>query len=513
VKVPEALPRFVQVGARGLHLPLEDVIAHYLPALFPPMEIVECSVFRVTRDADYTVSDEADDLLQAVESELRRRRFGDVVRLEVSASTSPAMLERLQRGLGAEDDQIYLVDAPLDLSEAMELLRLDRPDLKDDPWTPITNTRFASAAAQADPFAEIRRADILVHHPYESFGTSVGAFLQAAARDPEVIGLKTTVYRTSEESPVVPALVQAAEEGKQSVCVVELTARFDERRNIRWSRALERVGVHVVYGFPNLKVHMKATLVVRREGRVLTRYVHIGTGNYHAVSARSYEDLGLFTADPEVAADVAELFNYVTGFSRMQRFRRLLVAPFNMRERLIEEIREVASAAAGGKRAQIRIKVNNLTDPAIIEELYAASEAGARIQLIVRSTCALRPGVKGTSENIRVRSVLGRFLEHSRVFEFEARSRTRYFIGSADLMPRNLDNRLEILVPVTDQRSQQKLSSALNALLDDAGAWKLRPDGSWQRLRPKKGEPWQAAQAALMRNARRRRRVIAKNPA
>jgi polyphosphate kinase len=511
VKVPEGFSRFLPVGEGALHVPLEDVIAHFLPALFPQMEIVELGVFRVTRDADFSVSDEADDLRQAVESELRRRRFGDVVRLEVSASMSGAMLDRLQHGLGVLDDQVYLIGAPLDLSEAMELAKLDRPDLKDDAWVPITNTRLATPAAQLDPFTEIRRADLLVHHPYESFVTSFGAFVHAAATDPDVIGVKTTLYRTSEESPIVPALVEAAESGKQCVCLVELQARFDERRNIEWSRALERAGVHVVYGFPNLKVHMKTTLVVRREEGVLRRYVHIGTGNYHAVTARSYEDFGLFTTDADVCADVAELFNYVTGFSRPQRFRKILVAPFNLRNALISEIREVAAAASAGKRARIRIKVNNLTDEAVIEELYEASAAGARVDLVVRGICALRPGVKGLSDNVRVRSVLGRFLEHSRVFEFEAGGRSRFYLGSADLMPRNLDNRLEVVVPVIDQRSQQRLGSALNALLDDAAAWKLRADGSWQRLRPKKGEPWQAAQAALMRNARRRRREPAKS--
>ena len=321
-----------------------------------------------------------------------------------------------------------------------------------------------------------------------------------------MIGLKATVYRTSDETPLVPALIEAAENGKQSVCLVELKARFDERRNIEWSQALERAGVHVVYGFPNLKIHAKATLVVRREPGGLRRYVHIGTGNYHSVTARVYEDFGLFTADPEIAEDVANLFNYVTGFGKPEAFRKLLVAPFNLRDRMIDEIRKVAQAAAAGKHAVIRMKVNNLSDRPIIDELYLASQAGAKIDLIVRSVCTLRPGVKGMSENIRVRSVLGRFLEHSRVYHFEARSERSYYIGSADLLPRNLDHRLEAVAPVADARLQQRLAATLDALLEDDTAWELQPDGNWKRREPKKGDQPRSAQAMLMRSARRRRR-------
>jgi polyphosphate kinase len=504
VKVPEGMPRFVEIGVRGLFLPLEDVIAHFLASLFPQMEISERTIFRLTRDADFEVSDEADDLLEAVQLELRRRRFGDIVRVEVSSSTTAAMLERLKRGLGAADDQIYLVRGLLDLADAMQLARLDRPELKDDPWVPVTHPRFAAGPSVI--FSEIAKADVLVHHPYDSFATSFEAFVRAAASDPEVIALKATVYRTSDETPLVPALVEAAENGKQSVCLVELKARFDERRNIEWSQALERAGVHVVYGFPNLKIHAKATLVVRREAGGLRRYVHIGTGNYHSITARTYEDFGLFTADPEIAEDVANLFNYVTGFGRPEKFRKLLVAPFNLRDRVIEEIRKVAQAAAAKKHARIRLKVNNLSDPAIIEELYLASQAGAKIDLIIRSICALRPGVKGLSENIRVRSVLGRFLEHSRVYHFEARGDRSYFVGSADLLPRNLDHRLEAVAPVQDARLQQRLGAALDALLADERAWELQADSTWRRLSPKKGEQPRSSQTLLMRAARRRRR-------
>ena len=505
VKVPEGLPRFMEVGARGVFVPLEDVIAHFLGSLFPQMEVSEPTVFRVTRDADFEVSDEADDLLEAVQIELRRRRFGDIVRVEVSAPAAPAMLERLKRGLAVADEQIYVVDGLLDLADAMEIARLDRPELKDDPWVPVTHRRFMSGPSVM--FSEIAKADILVHHPYESFATSFEAFVRTAAGDPDVIALKATVYRTSDETPLVPALAEAAENGQQSVCLVELKARFDERRNIEWSQSLERAGVHVVYGFPNLKIHAKATLVVRREAGGLKRYVHIGTGNYHSVTARVYEDFGLFTADPEIAQDVANLFNYVTGFGRPEQFRKLLVAPFNLRDRLIEEIRRVAESAAARKKARIRIKVNNLSDRAIIDELYLASQAGVKIDLIVRSVCALRPGVKGLSEHIRVRSVLGRFLEHSRVFNFECRGEHRYFLGSADLLPRNLDHRLEAVAPVEDVRLQQRLGAALDALLEDTTAWELESNGSWKRVSPKKGDPPRSGQATLMRAARRRRPV------
>jgi polyphosphate kinase len=503
VKVPEGFPRFVEVGGRGLYVPLEEVITHFLQSLFPQMELGARTVFRLTRDADFELSDEADDLLEAVQLELRRRRFGDVVRVEVADSVAPELLERLKRGLHVDDDQVYLVRGLLALADAMQLTEMDRPDLKEEPWVPVTPARFDSEAGVM--FSEIAKSDILVHQPYDSFAASFEAFVRAAASDPEVVGLKATVYRTSNETPLVPALIEAAESGKQSVCLVELKARFDERRNIGWSQALERAGVHVVYGFPNLKVHAKAVLVVRRERGGLRRYIHIGTGNYHSVTARLYEDFGLFTADPDVADDVANLFNYVTGFGKPDRFRKLLVAPFNLRDRLIEEIRRVAQAAAAKKHAAIRIKVNHLSDPAIIDELYLASQAGAKIDLIVRSVCTLLPGVKGMSENIRVRSVLGRFLEHSRMYHFEARSTRRYFVGSADLLPRNLDHRLEVVAPVDDARLQQRLGATFDALLEDETAWELQPDGTWKQHVPKKPDQPRSGQTALMRAARRRR--------
>jgi polyphosphate kinase len=513
VKVPELLPRFLPVGDRGLFIPLERIIRHFLPCLFSEMEILECCAFRVTRDADFEVSDEADDLLEAVQDELRRRRFGDVVRVEVSGSVSSRMLERLERGLGVTSDQIYLIPGLLDLADLQELVELDRPDLKEERWYPVAHPRFASAADVDELFAEIRRSDILVHHPFDSFASSFEAFLLAAARDPAVLALKTALYRTSEDSPVVPALVEAAERGKQSVSLIELKARFDEHRNIGWSRSLEQAGVHVVYGFPNLKIHAKTTLIVRREGDQVRRYVHLGTGNYNILTARTYEDYGLFTADPEIAADVADLFNHLTGFGRPQTFRKLLVAPFGLREGLVERIREVRRAAESGEEARIRIKVNNLNDEELSEELYRASQAGAKIDIVARSICTLRPGVPGLSEGIRVRSILGRFLEHSRVFIFDAGEKRTILMGSADLMPRNLDHRIELVAPVEDGRAQHDLVRAFDVLLaDNASAWELSPDGRWMKLRPKKGDRGRPAQQVFMRSVRARARRRAALP-
>ena len=475
VKVPETLPRFLGVGERGALVPLESAIAGSLSMLFPQMEIGECAAFRVTRDADFEVSDEADDLLEAVELELRRRRFGDVVRLEVSESLSERMLARLVDGLGASAEHVYRIQGLLDLADLSQIAALERSDLKDDAWVPRTPIAFAAAGRTHEIFEAVRKQDILVHHPYDSFATTFEAFVRAAAMDDATTAMKTTVYRTSGDSPLVPALVECAEAGKQSVCLVELKARFDEHKNIEWSRALERAGVHVVYGFPSLKIHAKMTLIVRQEEGVLRRYVHLGTGNYHALTARVYEDFGLFTADEDIAADVADLFNHITGFGRPQRFRKLLVAPFGLREGLIDEIQKVATAAKAGKPARIRFKVNALTDPEIIHALYAAAQAGAEIDVVARSISSLWPGLEGVSENVRVRSILGRFLEHSRVFAFQAGKRSAYYLGSPDLMPRNLDHRLEILAPVESALLQQRLSGVFDVLLDDnVQAWELR---------------------------------------
>jgi polyphosphate kinase len=500
VKVPEGMHRFVTIGRDRVMFPLEEVIAHFLPRLFPGMQVVESAPFRVTRDADFDVSDDADDLLQAVQVELRRRRFGDVVRLEVAHDMSPRMLRRLVDSLDVSDRQVFRIHSMLDLADVSQVADLDRPELKFEPWVGMVPPRFASGDRK-EMFAAIDAGDILIHLPYDSFAATVEAFINAGARDPDSVALKTTVYRTSERSPLIPALIRAAEEGKQSVCVVELKARFDESRNIHWSRALEEAGTHVAYGFPNLKVHAKTTLIVRREGRGLRRYAHIGTGNYHAVTARLYEDFGLFTADDEITADVADLFNLLTGFGRPQTFRKLLVAPYTLRPRLLELIGSVAEAARAGRRARIRIKVNNFTDAEVIDSLYAASQAGARVDIVARSVCALRPGVDGMSENIRVRSVLGRWLEHSRAFIIEAGDEETTLLGSADLMPRNLDGRFEVLVPVEDPAAQRQVAEMFDLLYGSADfCWELNPDGSWERM-PADGAG--GAQHALMRRGRR----------
>ena len=507
VKVPEGLPRFISVGERGLLVPLETVIAHFLHWLFPEMEISERTVFRLTRDGDTEISDDADDLLEAVETELRRRRFGAVVRLEVSSSVSRGLLTRLSQRLGVASDSVYAVRGLLDLADVDQIYALDRPDLKYEPWVPYTQRRLAVSTSD-DLFAEIAQRDIVVQHPYDSFATSVETFVRAASQDPKVATLKTTVYRTSTDSALAPALIQAAENGKQSVCVVELKARFDERRNIEWARALEQAGVHVVYGFPDMKIHAKTTLVVRREDDELRRYAHIGTGNYHATTARIYEDVGLFTADPDICADVADLFNYVTGFARPTHFRKILVAPFNLKKRLTDHIHVVAKAAQEGKPARIRIKCNNLTDPDIVEELYKASQAGVEVDIMVRAMCTLLPGVPGQSERIRVRSVLGRFLEHSRLYCFEADEQRTYLLGSADLMPRNLDHRIEVVVPVEDAGVRAEIEGVMKALLaDNTQAWELGPDGTWSRVSPKKSERRRPAQTAFMRRRDRARRL------
>ena len=508
LKVPEGLPRFLRLNGTGALLPLELVIAHFLPWLFPGMEIEERGFFRVTRDADFEVSDEADDLLEALRTELHRRRFGDVVRLEVSESMSDAMLAQLKEGLRISGDQVYPVRGLIDMSQLTEIADLDRPELKFERWAGVTRRPFTALDART-LFQLLRRTDALVQIPYDSFAASVEAFVGRAARDPQVSALKTTVYRTSDDSALAPALIAAAENGKQAVCLVELTARFDEQRNIQWSQRLEQAGVHVVHGFPRLKIHAKTTLVVRRDPDGLRRYAHIGTGNYHAVTARLYEDLGLFTADKEITADVADLFNYLTGFGQPRNFRKLLVAPFNLREGLVEEIRATAAAAKAGTPASIRIKVNALHDEQMIEELYGASQAGAKIDIVTRRICGLRPDVKGMSENVRVRSVLGRFLEHSRFLIFQRGDESRYFLGSADLLPRNLDHRIEVVAPIEARPLQAELDAVFDALLaDNAQAWELRPDGSWLRIRPPKGKRRRSAQEKLMSRAGSRARRL-----
>jgi polyphosphate kinase len=469
VKVPkEMLPRFVAVGDSGTRfVPLEEIIAAHLDRLFPGMEIRDHAMFRVTRDADLEVSDEADDLLAAVEQELRRRRFGEVIRVELEEGMAPELREGL-----------------LDLNDLWRVVKLPGfGDMRYPPWTAVTQPRLhGEEGGPADVFAAMRHGDILVHHPYDSFSTSVERFVEQAVEDPDVLAIKMTVYRTSDDTPLMPALIRAAERGKQAVCLVELKARFDERANIGWARALEQAGVHVVYGHPALKTHAKCLLVVRREGDGVRNYVHVGTGNYHPDTARLYTDFGLLTCDEELGADVADMFNFLTGFGRPGRYRKVLVAPTFLRDGIIAEISKTVAAHEEGQPARIAMKMNSLVDRRCIRALYRASQAGVRVDLNIRGICCLVPGVEGVSENIRVVSVVGRFLEHSRIYAFERGDEQVVHIGSADLMPRNLDTRVELVTPVEDPVLRDDLLDTLErSLADNTNAWELKPDSTWRR--------------------------------
>jgi polyphosphate kinase len=484
VKVPkEVLPRFVPLGG-DVFVPLEAVIARHLEQLFPGMEVLRHDFFRVTRDADFTVSDEADDLLQAVEDELRRRRFGELVRLEVASTMDPDMRSFLVEQLAIDESQVIDVEGLLDLDDLWALYDVEgHRELRDPPWTPVTQPALADREdAKADVFAAIRASDLLVHHPYDSFATSVERFVKQAVADPDVLAIKTTVYRTSDDSALVPALIEAAERGKQAVCLVELKARFDERRNIGWARALEEAGAHVVHGLPGLKTHAKALLVVRREGSGARHYVHVGTGNYHAKTARLYEDFGLFTTDRAMAADVAELFNTLTGAARSPSYRKIVTAPDDMRDWFLEEVRRTIAAHDAGEEARIILKLNSLVDARCIRALYEASQAGVRVDLNIRGICCLRAGMPGVSENVRVVSVVGRFLEHSRVYGFWRGDEREYWMGSADLMPRNLDTRVELLAPIGEPALRSEIEDTLErCLADDTFAWELGQEGHWER--------------------------------
>ncbi len=489
VKVPDLLPRFVVMPDGERFVPLELVIAHHLDQLFPGMDIEAHHSFRVTRNADLTLEEgEADDLLAAVELELRRRRFGRAVRLEVDAGVSSEVLDLLQRELDVTEADTYRHDAPLDLGGLWSVHGLERPDLKDAPWVPVTQARLDAAEQdeRVDVFAAMRDGDLLVHHPYDSFATSVEEFIRQAASDPRVLAIKMTLYRTSGDSPIVKSLIRAADRGKQVAVLVELKARFDEGANIEWARALETAGVHVVYGLVGLKVHTKTALVVRDDPEGLRRYCHIGTGNYNTKTARIYEDLGLLTCDPAIGDDLTQLFNYLTGYGRTVRYRKLLVAPHGVRAGIEELVRGEIAAAEQGAVAAVTLKMNSLADPDLIDLLYEASDAGVRIDLLVRGICCLVPQVPGRSENIRVRSIVGRYLEHSRVYRFAngcGRGEPRYLIGSADLMPRNLDRRVEALVPVEDPALQTRLAEILRiGLADDTLAWALGADGRWRHV-------------------------------
>jgi polyphosphate kinase len=507
VKVPkEMLPRFQPVGDGRTFVPLEDLIAKNLPSLFPGMQIVDYSVFRVTRDADFTVSDEADDLVRAVEDELRRRRFGEVVRVEVGATMSASMREQITTSLAAEEEDVFEVPSLLDLEDLFDIVGVPGfAELRYKPWTPVTQPRLhPDEDEEPDVLSAMRKGDIVLHHPYDSFSTSVERFVEQAVADPDVLAIKQTVYRTSDDSPLVPALIRAAERGKQAVCVVEVKARFDERANIQWARSLEQAGVHVVHGLPALKTHAKCLLIVRREGDGVRHYVHIGTGNYHPKNARLYTDFGLLTCDEEIGADVADMFNFLTGFARPGEYRQVLVAPNHLRDAILAEIDATIQAHERGEAAQIRMKMNSLVDRRCIAELYRASQAGVRVELNIRGICCLRPGVEGVSENIRVISIVGRFLEHSRIYAFERENDCRIYIGSADLMPRNLDTRVELLAPVRDSGVRSELLDTLDrCMADDTNAWELGEDGTWTRREPDEDNPRNVQEELMERHAAR----------
>jgi polyphosphate kinase len=483
IKVPPVLPRFVVLPDGERFVPLEQVISAHLDRLFPGLDVVEHHAFRVTRNADIEVEeDEADDLLLAIESELNRRRFGRVVRLEVEPDMTDEVRGLLVRELEITDDEVIVLPSPLDLTGLWALYDLDRPDLRQPAFSRTTQPRLtAPPSEELDMFAVLRDGDVLVQHPYDSFTTSALAFLETAVSDPDVLAIKVTLYRTSGPgSPIVRALLDAAEEGKQVVVLMEIKARFDEEANIEWARALEEAGVHVVYGVVGLKTHTKIALVVRSEAGGVRRYAHIGTGNYNDRTARIYEDVGLLTADPDLGADLSDLFNVLTGYSRQERYRKLIVAPTTFRQRMLGFIEREAAADDG----RIVAKMNSLVDQGLIDALYAASQAGTSIDLIVRGICCLRPGVPGLSENIRVRSVVGRYLEHSRIYRFGSASRGYdHVIGSGDWMPRNLDRRVEALTPVEDPELTARIEEVLDVLLaDDVLAWELGPDSVWRKV-------------------------------
>jgi polyphosphate kinase len=485
VKVPQVLPRFYRVNEQRF-VPLEDVIAAHLDQLFPGMQVLSHYTFRVTRNEDVSVEeDDAENLLHAMETELTRRRFGPPVRLEIGEDMDPHVLDLLIRELGVHETEVFALPEPLDLTGLWALHGLDRGDLKDPAFVPRTSIDLSEVETSEVPdiFAVARDRDVLLHHPYESFSTSVQAFLDQAARDPDVLAIKQTLYRTSADSPIVDALIDAADAGKQVLALVEIKARFDEQANIRRARKLEEAGCHVVYGVVGLKTHCKASLVVRREGDTIRRYTHIGTGNYHPKTARLYEDLGLITADPMVADDVTHLFNVLSGYSRHTEYGRLLVAPHSIRDGLIARIEAEIDHHRAGRPAGIRFKVNSIVDERTMDALYAAADAGVPVEVWVRGICGLRAGVPGLSEsNLRVRSILGRFLEHSRIYWFASGGRPQVWIGSADLMHRNLDRRVEALVSIADPEHVQRLTQLLDlGLSDDVDAWHLQPDDTWGR--------------------------------
>jgi len=529
IKVPKVLPRFVQLPKElGVFdeqgkpviwtgVPLEQIISHNLESLFPGMTIQECYPFRITRNADIAVEeDEADDLLSAIQKELRKRRMGgSVVRMEIDHAASDQIRTMLMREMKLEEQDVHQIEGLLGLGDLMSFMDLPLPELKDAKWTPIvpppfqryrdsqnTEATLSSEEKSESFFGEIRQSDLLVHHPYHSFSATVQEFIEFAAVDPKVLAIKMTLYRTSGDSPIINALIKAAEHGKQVAVLVELKARFDEENNIVWARKLEKSGVHVVYGIVGLKTHTKTALVVRQEENQIHRYVHIGTGNYNPKTAKLYTDLGLFSCREELGADLTDLFNFLTGHSRQRSYRKLLVAPVSLRDRMIVLIQRERDRAQKGEKAYIMAKMNALVDPVIIQTLYEASQAGVQIDLIIRGICCLRPGIEGVSDNIRVISIIGRFLEHSRIFYFYNNGEEEIYMGSADWMQRNLDRRIEAVVPIDDPNIFQELKQILDLMLsDNRQAWELQPDGHYVQRQPAKDEEVISTHQILMERA------------
>jgi len=512
VKVPNSLPRLIPLAENlwshnqspaWYGVPLEQVITHNLESLFPGMTILEYHPFRITRSADLELAKEADDLLIAIEQELRRQRFGSIVRLEIEASAPPEIRQMLMQELALQQNDIYEVEGLLCLSDLIALRDLPFPHLKEPDWSPVVPPRLRKleqhVTGEDDIFSVIRQGDLLVHYPYESFTASVQRFITQAADDPDVLAIKMALYRTSGDSSILNALIAAAENGKQVAVLVELQARFDEQNNIVWARKLEKVGVHVVYGLANLKTHTKTAMVVRREGSRICRYVHIGTGDYNPKTARQFTDLGLFSCRKDLGADLTDLFNYLTGYSRQRVYRKLLVAPVNMRDRMLALIHRETKLQRQGHQGRIMIQTNALTDQEFIIALYEASQAGVQIDLIVRGMCCLRPGMSQVSENIRVISIIGRFLEHSRIYYFHNQGQPKVFIGSVDWRSRNLDRRVEAITPVEDPAIAQQLQGMLEILLaDNCQAWELQSDGQYVQRHPTKGEPERRSQQVFM---------------
>ena len=508
VKVPQSLDRFVGLGNQRF-VPLEDVIGEHLKRLFPGMEVLAAHTFRVTRNEDLEVEeDDAENLLKALEKELTRRRFGAAVRLEVEETIDEHVLALLVSELGIDDAEVVRLPGPLDLRGLFDIADLDREDLKYEAFVPATHPLLApvESASPVDVFKALQRSDVLLHHPYDSFATSVQRFLEQAAADPQVLAIKQTLYRTSGDSPIIEALIDAAEAGKQVLVIVEIKARFDEEANIRWARKLEQAGCHVVYGLVGLKTHCKLAMVVRDEPDGIRRYTHIGTGNYNPKTARLYEDLGLLTTDELIGEDVAHLFNNLSGFSRNASYNQLMVAPDSVRSGIVERIRAEVAHHRAGKPAGIRFKANSIVDEAIIDELYHASQAGVRVELLIRAICAVRPGVPGLSDNIVVRSILGRFLEHSRIYWFANGGEPETWIGSSDMMHRNLDRRVEVLVKLPTEAAVGQVTALLDLAFDPhTSAWELAADGTWSRAGSPDADPLVDLQETLIAQHSRRR--------